>query len=388
MVERRHLTPELVDTADCPVRGEKWIADTVVSGFGLRIWKTGKAFGIRVSDRAGRVVRKTYSPEIPRFLLWQNAGQVKLGAFLDLARDWARLEISRAKGLAPSQEEQDRLDEEEEARRVAESDRIGRRTFLDLASEFVETGPIRGWSQEYTDRMRSLLHAHVPKPLLSKEIRNIEPGDYESLLTSPDIGDSTAMTLRHLIHQIHRWIHNLGGPPYGMISSGLWDMGSKRPLFEAEAFARTIGAAEVEVLFETLDMHAKFPAVSLCIKTALLTRVPVSRCMRAEWKHIAEEQWYPWLEGERNFWWEYRRAVRGNLAEVLSHARNLWQGNSLFLFPSPHSPSEHIRRVDHVWSGALKKLNWPNGRVSTYARQSSHLRWIDFEWPQLSKSAT
>jgi hypothetical protein len=64
MVERRLLTADFVNRATPPDLGERWIADTKLRGFGLRLWRTssgeGKALAIRVVDTEGRSIRRTY----------------------------------------------------------------------------------------------------------------------------------------------------------------------------------------------------------------------------------------------------------------------------------------------------------------------------------------
>jgi hypothetical protein len=65
MVERRRLTPEFVHSVTPPERGERWIADTKLKGFGLRLWATrsggNKAFAVRVLNANGHSIRKTFN---------------------------------------------------------------------------------------------------------------------------------------------------------------------------------------------------------------------------------------------------------------------------------------------------------------------------------------
>jgi hypothetical protein len=95
-VERVHLTPEFVDTALLPEQGERWIGDTEIQGFGLRLWRTrageGKAFAIRTPSVDGINVRRTFDPRGSweyqyELLLDRRPG--KLGSYLASARRWA-----------------------------------------------------------------------------------------------------------------------------------------------------------------------------------------------------------------------------------------------------------------------------------------------------------
>ena len=66
MDERRRIDSDFLDSVRPPEIGERWIADTLVCGFGLRLWAGkkggGVAFCVRVSDLNGKSVRKTYDP--------------------------------------------------------------------------------------------------------------------------------------------------------------------------------------------------------------------------------------------------------------------------------------------------------------------------------------
>ena len=93
LVERVHLTPELVDAALPPERGERWIGDTDIQGFGLRLWTTtsgeGKAFAIRTSGSNGITVRRTFDPKDSseyRCALLLDPRPGELGSYLASAR--------------------------------------------------------------------------------------------------------------------------------------------------------------------------------------------------------------------------------------------------------------------------------------------------------------
>src|SRR5580704_9760279 len=110
MVERRLLTATFVDSVTLPNRGERWIADTRLRGFGLRLWRStggeGKAFAIRAIDTKGRQIRRTYDGEA-RNEYFPPHQRRTLGDALDSARDWAADELCRAKGRPTLREEED-----------------------------------------------------------------------------------------------------------------------------------------------------------------------------------------------------------------------------------------------------------------------------------------
>ena len=109
MVERRLLTTSFVDAATPPENGERWISDTKLRGFGLRLWPSthgeGKAFAIRTTDRKGRSIRMTYDAEARNEYFFGFDKKLSLGDVLDKAREWAKDELCRTKGRPTLQEE-------------------------------------------------------------------------------------------------------------------------------------------------------------------------------------------------------------------------------------------------------------------------------------------
>lgn len=93
MVERRKLTVDLINELEPPLKGERWIADTEVLGFGLRLWggkTSGKSFAIRVSNKNGKTIRSSIS----------SVGDKQwLDLQLNIARDIARDKIRQLKGI-------------------------------------------------------------------------------------------------------------------------------------------------------------------------------------------------------------------------------------------------------------------------------------------------
>ncbi len=177
MVERRLLTPEFVDSVECPAHGERWIADTKTRGFGLRLWNNrygdGAAFAVRTSDKNGRSIRKTFhlsdstsSLRRLRILLSTHdmdlSNGTPLGLFLDDARIWAKNVISQAKGRLPSREQNAEVESEYlETRRFFQS-QIEKMTFGRAAEVIISYGPYRGWSERYMDRMNSIFFSNIP----------------------------------------------------------------------------------------------------------------------------------------------------------------------------------------------------------------------------------
>jgi len=103
MVQRRLLTTDFVNNVLPPKKGELWIADTKVRGFGLRLFASGgegKSFCVRTTDEAGMVVRKSFSKDWRYHWARRNVqAEPRLGDLLEQARDWARREIENLNHL-------------------------------------------------------------------------------------------------------------------------------------------------------------------------------------------------------------------------------------------------------------------------------------------------
>ncbi len=88
MLERRRLSDDFVDSVQPPQTGERWIADSAVRGFGIRLWgdkASRKSFARRFPDKCGRTIRRTFSRA--------------QGSLLSQARDRAGPEFRALKGL-------------------------------------------------------------------------------------------------------------------------------------------------------------------------------------------------------------------------------------------------------------------------------------------------
>ncbi len=168
MVERRLLTQEYVDNIIPPSRGERWIADTSVRGFGLRLWRNGKtggaAFAVRTTDANGKSFRRTFSPRAnwndswlwdlqfssnrPRF-----GKDMPLGIILEDARTWARRTIWEAKGRIQYEEPEISLEQEILENRASTGRYLADMTLGRAGEIFIQYGLARGWSQVHADRM-------------------------------------------------------------------------------------------------------------------------------------------------------------------------------------------------------------------------------------------
>ena len=173
MVERRFLTSDYINGATPPAHGERWIADTKLRGFGLRLWQTtrgeGKAYAIRVIDKQGRSIRRTYDSEARNAYWWPHRDRRSLGDVLEDARDWAADELCRAKGKPT-------LRQEEDNHRKRVSSRLSRLTLDDLVQARFRGMRVRGLTEQYiVTLIIKLYEQHIPSKLRQTKISKVKP---------------------------------------------------------------------------------------------------------------------------------------------------------------------------------------------------------------------
>lgn len=214
MSERRLLTRNFVNRVKPPKRGERWIADASVAGFGLRLWSTStggnKAFSIRLRDPSGKQVRRTYPVEESyasrAYLYWGR--DFSLGHCLEDARSWARDQMDVCHGR-PTLADIDRAD-----RKLA-ADRIKNLT-LGIAGEFLLKGLYaRGYSQIYIDRLDKLFYGNIPPAILATPLIDVKAEEVARILIDERLSFGNIRILRAFVCQIFeeaRWFYGpLGG---------------------------------------------------------------------------------------------------------------------------------------------------------------------------------
>jgi hypothetical protein len=155
------------------VQGERWIADTKIRGFGLRLWSTKsggqKAFALRVSDQASRKMRRTFDPN----KTWQIAFPSEdykygLGDFLDEARKRAQDEIDKIKGRRTQ-------DEIEWAERLSVGRLIRSMTLERAANALLRGLYANGAAERYRDRLDKLFARYVPEQIKTTPLATLNP---------------------------------------------------------------------------------------------------------------------------------------------------------------------------------------------------------------------
>jgi hypothetical protein len=362
MVERARLTPQLVLEATCPDRGERWIADTKIRGFGLRLWSTKsggqKAFAIRVSDLASRKVRRTF--DIGRasrtklsFRFSLRQPRYGLGDYLDDAREWAQDEIDKIKGRPTIQNEN--------WSRHREAGELVLSLTLESAAESLLIGlTTKNASQNYTDQLHKLFALHVPEKIKRTPLGALNAKQVAKALVASKASPGNARALRSFLSQIIERGASFHGP-----------LGRFHEEF-AEEFARQwerhrdvrypelrrFRAKKYQQLFDALESDEQYWQQAMAIRLYFAFHAPLSRILSGRWKQLHESYWYPYWPDEKELWFESRDEVGEEHRRILSTIRSFGErdfGPSDHWFPSQNSRSAiHIRSVEYAWQRALR----------------------------------
>ncbi|WP_156901205.1 hypothetical protein [Nisaea denitrificans] len=376
------------------------MADTLVRGFGLRLWKTsnssGVAFAIRVTDAHGRSVRKTYDPFkdylsnplrswyfSERYM--SPSGSIMLSAFLEPAREWAKVEIGRLKGRLPSEEEI-RLAEVEYSSMRAKTRRYIEKKSLGELCEIIldeRSRRARGWTEEYADRLRHAFDKFDSQvKIRDVTLGELSDGRLTELIEKSTISNGNLRNLRSLLNVVLWNVHEVGGPSIGKVFPGGRRYGLRtQPLpsvlddFTKENFLEIIkGAREL-----CLDWRA-----STCIELCFHFWAPITRIMSGRWSQIIENRWYPYSASERSSWYYRWSRIDGPEFACLKRAADEAEEEGLhsdFFFPSPVFPHEPVSNIDRAWFSLLSELELPRLSlkqcVTRYRQRYPFLTWPD-----------
>lgn len=358
-MEKVHLTSSFVDAALPPERGERWIADTEIQGFGLRLWATnsgeGKAFAIRTFTTDGRIVRRTFdirkSSEYRCELIFDLESR-GLGSYLVSARRWACSEICRLKGLFP------RLDRSE-AVRVRKAEQTLQSSVQKATENLLDDMRRRKLSDPYIDRLDKLFFIHLPKAIRSAPMAEVSPSQIATALSKANLAPTALRVLRNFVIRVFEtavpakssllyFSRELDDLLHGARShcyNGLFN--------QLEDFAEE----NYETLFQRLEAEKTYWQQGMCVRLFFEFWTPFHRLLGARWDGIVHGRWYPYPPSERRLNFRYGGLIDNRVAGLLDRVRRLGTeefGASSYWFPSRFGRKfGHIRTVDTIWRDAL-----------------------------------
>lgn len=375
MAERRYLTRRFVSRVKPPKTGERWIADTQLGGFGLRLWRTkrgeGMAFGIRCTDYLGRAIRKTFDPE-------KNGWRTRLdrayslrkrrptyGDFIEDAREWARDEIDVAKGV-PTIGMENRA-------RWNSTGAIVRKLSLGRAAASLLAGmKANGRTDSYVDRLDKLFHQIVPATLQSKTLEKVSASQLARALVNRKFAAGNIRTLRSFIGQVFERASNFDGR-LGRFHDKFSDSFNKRwqHVYDVRfPELRKLKESDYEAIFRRLENEVQHKHQAICILLFFELSAPLSRVMAGQWRSIIADRWYPYLPAQKVLWHESAQKISKRARYLLDQAasKKEAQRKNPYWFPSSLSRSGHIRTVNPLWRNTLQRCGLSYYPIREFAR--------------------
>jgi hypothetical protein len=369
-MQRVGFTRKFLRSLAPPEKGELWIADAVVPGFGIRLWATKSggqaAFAIRSRDLSGVVRRKTFEPRSTfTYALADKAQNLQLSDFLDDAREWARSEIAQLRGrLTPA--------ERRMLRWSRARDRVRSLTLGQAAQDLLDDMKSRYLTQSYTDRQDQLFNGIIPKELRDTNVALVEPTAVAAALVRQDIPPGNIRILRSFIGQIYQRLAQTDGTMRrfsAALSEAFW---KRWETHYDVAFPelRDLKPEDYRRVFELLENDENWQQ-ALCIRLFFEFGAPLTRLMAAKWSQILGDHWYPYWPDERILWFEARERIEGDTPALLERVKFLVRRDfptSEYWFPSHFArSSKHIRTIDPTWRHTLYRAGSPPYRLREFA---------------------
>lgn len=360
---KRLLTPEFVNEVSPPEKGERWIADTKIRNFGLRLWATKSGGSKAYCLRLGSKKRLTFDPyrDASFTIQIKDSFDSQLGSYLQSARNWAYQEIERYK-VSPL--DKAKLLIEENTQRNYFRNYVRELTLEKAAMCLLDGRKKLGYSESYTDELDRLFNNWEANELKQTPLSEIIPEHLARKLVNQKYSWGNIRALRMFISKVYRQASEFSG------SLSSFNQELSAPYREELKDNYTVKCPELiglneevyEVLFNRLESHSERWQQAMCIRLFFEFGAPLSRLMSARWCEIHDGYWYPYAPAERSLWFEGREPIREKsivlLEKLASNIKKDFEGND-YWFPSPHSTTvTHITTVTRLWKKTVKELGF------------------------------
>jgi hypothetical protein len=229
---------------------------------------------------------------------------------------------------------------------------------------------IRGLTEPYIDTLTTLYEQHVPNELRKTKVPKIKPAELATVYRSLQKKPGSARTLHAFLGQIIKDVRL-----HSSTLARAFYLEGHAPLPARNDFryyrSRQFPEKLFNDVFERLEGNQTSWVQASFIRLLFEFGAPADRLMKAEWDHIAEGRWYPWLKGERQFWWLHARIIDDITAKLLENLRIRGRqefGDSVFLFPSRLSRTGHIRSFQNVWRPVAEECEVNSGDLTRLVR--------------------
>jgi hypothetical protein len=376
MVERRLLTPDFVHSAIPPSHGERWVADTKIGGFGLRLWagKTGgnKAFCLRVVNSQGRSVRQTFDTQKAwrtqfSFTYGGKQNSHGLGDYLGEARDWARDQVDGLKRRLT-------VDQEHRVAGILAGHRVEKMTLGKAAQSMIAGMRFNGRSQAYIDRIDKLFANNISTKLKRRRLHSLRANELARSLVKTKTPAGNIRILRSFIGQILEQASSFGAG-LDLLSKELATEFSERWEKVRDVRypeLRKLGEEDYQTIFRRLEEEHIHWQSALCIRLFFEFHAPLSRVCAGQWAQIVDDCWYPYWPHEKVLWFECEERIDENSRRLLQLIRKNVRrdfGVSKYWFPTKAKGGvSHIQNVGPTWRTTLKRCRLPQYPLREFAR--------------------
>jgi hypothetical protein len=377
MVERAILTKRIVDEAEAPSRGERWISDVVQRGLGLRVWrspsgKPRKAYCVRAVDNSGKPARRTLLQWQALHLFRQEHWwtirthpdfEPSVGDFIHIARLWAHDELARLKGQLT-------LAEEREVQRDIGRQRVAALTFSKAMQAVLDGMAHAGLTQAYRDRLYKLFFRHVPIEIANKGVCEVTSADISKVFGCQNLKPGSLRILRPFIGQVlqipDRFDADTAMSPYDFRTIDQ----STRPNPASLAQLVDWRETDFESFLVWLESKREHWQQARCLRLFLHFYCPMSQLLKARWDqlYVVRSGSHSGGGSEARTFLQWRHSDRPSGSETLRGAseklvRECFERcatefpKSQFWFPTRSGRGAgHITSIDHVWRIALAEF--------------------------------
>lgn len=343
---RRRLTPDYVDSLRPPKKGERWIADTIVPGFGVRLRSgkfTKKVFCLRTQKSDGQATRKT---------LCEARGDL-----LELARSAAHEQLLRIKNPQKLSAVQ-RLEA-----------KVPNLTLNEWMDRFLRVKILQGAGRTYKEQLEELYANHADPFIGRKKISDLTTADIQECIRNLGHYPGQARKLQSLLHQS---LEFAGRFYFGALQMA-YEVNQKSN-FSYYPYAQPDFKLEddkIEKLFADLQYERLHRQQAFVILGVFILLVRPKELLRSTWSQIIDGYFKPLRRAE----WRAeidRVAITGPVAWYFSELRRICDGiepDSPFLFPSLKSEKRrHLTSYESYWRRVKVEHNLPNESVFYIAR--------------------
>ncbi len=372
---KRLLTPEFVNEVSPPEKGERWIADTKVRNFGLRLWATksggSKAYCLRLSSKK----RLTFDPyrdaSFSFTLLFNDTFDFQLGSYLQSARNWAHQEIKKHK-VSPMDKAE--LLIEDNAQREYFNKQVERFTLEEAVHSLLKGLETVGRSEAYIYQRAHLFHNWQADKIKKKRLGEITAEELADALVDRKYTWSNIRALRAFITQIYKQALSFGVYRADYENDLDWAI---RKAFNEKFDVKYPELRDFEPdvyqeIFRRLEENTDQWQQAYCLRLYFELGTPLNRLMAARWNQILEGNWYPYLPHEKKLWFQSREKITDDVKLVLSRLSDFIKrdfGESEYWFPSQYALSKpHITTVSRLWASTLKKVGIKYYPLHEFAR--------------------